>query len=344
MRMRLWIARAAWLLSIVALCPMPAGAIHLQEGPAPPFDRQPPPRLSDRLAEEMLRLARAGSGDVVYDLGSIETIPIMAARRFGARAVGIGLEPAQAEHAREAARAYSIGDRVRFIEGSLLTANLAEATVVTLDLSPNLNLRLEPILRRELRPGTRIVSHRYGIGAWRADETARGSDGTTLFLWTVPRPPARAPDIFFVPTQQPVIEQMLQLAGVTANDLLYDLGSGDGRIVVIAAQKYGARGVGVEIDPALVDISRQVARDAQVDNVVRFIEADLFTVDLSEATVVTLFLSQSINRRLEAKLKRELRNGARVVSHQFDMGEWKPDLTVEAEDGTSLYRWTVRKD
>jgi predicted RNA methylase len=343
MRMRLWIARAVWLLSIAALWPAAAGAIHSQEGPTPPTDRQPRSGVSDRVAQEMLRLARVESDDVVYDLGSIETIPIMAALRFGARGVGIGLESSQAEHARNAARVYSVSDRVRFVEGNLLTAGFGEATVVTLDLSPNLNLRLEPILRRELRPGTRIVSHRYGIGAWRADDTARGSDGTTLFLWTVPRLPAHTPDIFFVPTRQPIIEKMLQLAGVTANDVVYDLGSGDGRIVVIAAQKYGARGVGVEIDPALVNISRQVARDAQLESKVRFIEADLFNVDLSEATVVTLFLSQSVNRRLEAKLKRELKDGARVVSHQFDMGEWAPDLTVAAEDGTSLYLWTIRK-
>src|SRR6476620_8504482 len=88
--------------------------------------------------------------------------------------------------------------------------------------------------------------------------------------------PARTPDIFFVPTWQPVVYQMLELAGVTKDDVVYDLGSGDGRIVVLAAQKYGARGVGVELDPRLVEISRQVARDAQVTDRVRFVEGDLF--------------------------------------------------------------------
>jgi SAM-dependent methyltransferase len=159
----------------------------------------------------------------------------------------------------------------------------------------------------------------------------------------VPRPPARPPDIFFVPTRQSIVEAMLQLAGVTANDVVYDLGSGDGRIVVLAAQNHGARGVGVEIDPALVDISRQVARDAQVDSKVKFIEGDLFDADLSEATVVTLFLSPGINRRLEPKLKRELRNGARIVSRQFDMGGWAADRSVLAEDGTTLFLWTIRR-
>jgi len=320
MRMRRCVARVVCLLSMVALYPTAAGSVPWQKGPPPPAD----PRrssVSDRVAEEMLRLARVKSDDVVYFLGSSETVLIM----------------------RKAALAAGVSDRVRFVEGDLMTAGLGEATVVILDLSPDQNLRLEPILRRMLRPGTRIVSHRYGIGAWRADETSPGSDGTTLFLWTVPRLPARTPDIFFVPTPQPIIERMLQLAGVTANDTVYDLGSGDGRIVVVAAQKYGARGVGVEIDPALVGISRQVARDAGLESQVRFVEADLFNVDLAEATVVTLFLSHSTNRRLEAKLKRELRDGARVVSRQFDMGEWAPDLTVRAEDGTSLYLWTIRR-
>jgi SAM-dependent methyltransferase len=304
---------------------------------------QPAPEGRERIADEMLRLARVQPGDVVYDLGSIEVVPILAAERFGARGVGIGLEAAQAERARQAARGRGVSEKVSFVEGNLLATKFADATVVTLDLTPGLNLLLEPILRRELPPGARIVSHRFGIGAWRADETVKGSDGSTLYLWTVPRPPARTPDIFFVPTEQRVVEQMLSLADVTSTDVVYDLGSGDGRIVVIAAQKYGARGVGVELDPALIGISRQVARDAQLEERVRFIEGDLFEVDLSPATVVTLFLSQSINRRLEAKLKRELKPGSRIVSRQFDLGDWKPEKTVVAEDGTTLFLWTIRR-
>ena len=337
-----WVARAAALLAIVALWPMPASGVGFQQGPTGSSD--PPPRsgLSEPVAEEMLRLARVGAGDVVYDFGSMGTVAIAAAR-LGARGVGIGLDPAHAERGRQAARAYGVTERVRFVEGDLPATAFAEATIVTLDLSPDVNAKLQPILRRDLHPGTRIVSHRYGIGAWRAEAAARASDGATLFLWTVPRPPARTPDIFFVATPQPIVESMLELAGVTAKDVVYDLGSGDGRMVVIAAQNYGARGVGVELDPALVEISRQVARDAQVDSKVRFVEADLFTVDLSEATVVTLFLSPSINRRLETKLRQELRDGARIVSRQFDMGGWVPDRTITAEDGQKLYLWTIRK-
>jgi SAM-dependent methyltransferase len=152
----------------------------------------------------------------------------------------------------------------------------------------------------------------------------------------------RAPDIYFVPTWQPVVDQMLELAGVGKNDVVYDLGSGDGRIPIIAAQKYGARGVGIELDPKLVEISKQVAREAEVADRVTFIQGDLFQADISRATVVTLFLSASVNAELEPKLRRELRPGARIVSHQFPIGRWSPDKTVRAvDDGTDLYLWTV---
>ena len=154
--------------------------------------------------------------------------------------------------------------------------------------------------------------------------------------------PARSPDIFFAPTWEPVVFEMLQLAGVSAHDVVYDLGSGDGRIVILAAQKYGARGVGIEIDPKLVAISRQVARDAEVSDRVTFIEGDLFAADIAGATVVTLYLSTSVNRQLEAKLKRELRPGTRIVSHQFPIGDWTPERTVRsADDGTLLFLWTI---
>lgn len=154
--------------------------------------------------------------------------------------------------------------------------------------------------------------------------------------------PAPAPDIYFAPTWQPVVFEMLQLADLTADDVLYDLGSGDGRIVILAAQQYGARGVGIELDPKLVAISRQVAREAEVEHRVSFIEGDLFTADLAAATVVTLYLSPGVNRDLEPKLRRELRPGTRIVSHQFPIGNWRPLRTVtSAGDGTQLFLWIV---
>jgi cyclopropane fatty-acyl-phospholipid synthase-like methyltransferase len=186
------------------------------------------------------------------------------------------------------------------------------------------------------------VSREFGIGSWKPESSTRLADGTPLFLWVVPKRPAREPDILFVPTREAVADHMLQLAGIRASDVVYDLGSGDGRIVNLAAQKYGARGVGIEIDPPLVEIARRVAREAGVSDRAAFIEADLFTADLSPATIVTVYLSPSVNRRLEPKLRQELRPGTRVVSHQFPIGDWTPDKAVRAEDGTELYLWTVR--
>ena len=154
------------------------------------------------------------------------------------------------------------------------------------------------------------------------------------------RPPARTPDIHFVPTRQSVADAMLQLARVNSNDVVYDLGSGDGRIVIMAAQKYGARGVGIEIDPKLVRMSRETALEGAVEHKTTFIEGDLFTADISPATVVTLYLSLTVNMRLESKLKRELRPGTRIVSQRFPIGSWKPDTTAVAE-GEQLFLWTI---
>jgi SAM-dependent methyltransferase len=156
--------------------------------------------------------------------------------------------------------------------------------------------------------------------------------------------PARTPDILFVPTREVVADQMLMLARVTADDVVYDLGSGDGRIVNLAAQKYGARGVGIELQPRLVEIARQVARDAGIVDKVTFLEGDLFSADISRATVVTLYLSPSVNRTLESKLRRELAPGTRIVSHQFPIGQWEPDRVVRADDKTDLFLWTVRRE
>jgi SAM-dependent methyltransferase len=151
---------------------------------------------------------------------------------------------------------------------------------------------------------------------------------------------SRPPDVYFASTRQPVADAMLTLAGVTAGDVVYDLGSGDGRIVIMAAQKYGARGVGIEIDPKLVALSRELAREGGVDDKVSFIEGDLFTADISPATVVMLYLSTTINADLEPKLRRELRAGSRIVSQQFPIGRWMPARTLRAA-GQELFFWIV---
>lgn len=155
------------------------------------------------------------------------------------------------------------------------------------------------------------------------------------------KPPAPTPDIHYVPTSNGVANAMLKLAQVTANDVVYDLGSGDGRIVILAAKKYGAKGVGVELDPELVKEATKNAMKAGVSDRVTFRQGDLFKTDLSDATVVTLYLSNSINMRLRSVLQQQLKPGSRVVSHRFEMGDWKPDATVRLE-GTSVHLWTIR--
>jgi len=149
------------------------------------------------------------------------------------------------------------------------------------------------------------------------------------------------PDVIYVPTPQAAVDAMLDVAQVKASDIVYDLGSGDGRIVITAAKKYGARGVGIEIDPALVKKANDNAAAAGVANRVRFLTQDLFTSDISEATVVTLYLLQSINERLRPKLIRELKPGTRIVSHVFNMGpEWPPEKTIEV-DRSRIFFWTI---
>jgi precorrin-6B methylase 2 len=151
---------------------------------------------------------------------------------------------------------------------------------------------------------------------------------------------AQTPDIHYVPTPTEVVDAMLTVAKVTSTDLVYDLGSGDGRIVITAAQKYGARGIGIELDRDLVNQANRNARAAGVQDAVRFRRGDLFRQDLSPATVVTLFLSPSVNLRLQSKLLRELKPGTRVVSHQFPIGDWTPQAELDVA-GRKVYFWVV---
>jgi SAM-dependent methyltransferase len=151
----------------------------------------------------------------------------------------------------------------------------------------------------------------------------------------------RKPDVFYVPTPQPVVEAMLEMAKVTANDVVYDLGCGDGRIPIAAAQKYGARGVGIDIDPQRIAEANENAKTAGVTDKVRFLNQDLFTSDFKEATVVTLYLLPSLNEKLIPQLK-ALRPGTRIVSHAFDMGETWPAEDRREVAGKSIYFWTIK--
>ena len=152
--------------------------------------------------------------------------------------------------------------------------------------------------------------------------------------------PLRKPDARYVPSPQPVVEAMLGLARVGPADVVYDLGSGDGRIPITAARRYGARGVGIDIDPQRVAEANANARAAGVTDRVSFRNEDLFEADFSEASVVTLFLTPDVNLRLRPRLLRELRPGTRVVSYWHDMGDWKPERVVAADEA-NLYLWTI---
>jgi SAM-dependent methyltransferase len=149
-----------------------------------------------------------------------------------------------------------------------------------------------------------------------------------------------APDVPYVVTPDEVVEEMLRIAGVTEKDVVYDLGSGDGRIVITAAKRLGARGVGVEIDPDRVRLARDHAQRAGIGALVRFVEGDIFAADIREATVVTMYLLPGLNRRLRPKLLDELQPGTRIVSHDYDMGDWAADKVVRVGRST-IYFWVV---
>lgn len=157
--------------------------------------------------------------------------------------------------------------------------------------------------------------------------------------------PEKLLDVPFVPTDDDVIEAMLNLGKVGPKDVIYDLGSGDGRILITAARNRGAQGIGVEIDPLRIADAMDDAGRYRVEYLVDFIEEDIFTADFSAATVVTLYLLESINVQLRPRLLRELRPGSRIISHAFDMGDWKADEQVELRGGNmraiTIYKWIV---
>jgi SAM-dependent methyltransferase len=162
--------------------------------------------------------------------------------------------------------------------------------------------------------------------------------------------PRKKPDVPFVPTTEQAVQAMLKLADVKKSDTVYDLGCGDGRIVIAAAKSFGAHAVGIDIDPVRISEANENAKKAGVTSIVKFIEQDLFQADFHEATVVTLFLLPQVNLQLRPKLLQELKPGTRIVSNTFDMGDWKPDkeFTVGSDSGDDdmylsrkLFLWTV---
>jgi SAM-dependent methyltransferase len=159
----------------------------------------------------------------------------------------------------------------------------------------------------------------------------------------------RTPDVPYVPTTDEAVQVMLKLADVKKSDVVYDLGCGDGRIVIAAAKTYGARGVGIDINPVRIKEARENARKAGVENLVRFEENDLFKADIREASVVTLFLLSSVNLKLRPKLLEDLKPGTRVVSNTFDMGDWTPEKeqSIAGDDPDAnflshkFFLWTI---
>lgn len=157
-------------------------------------------------------------------------------------------------------------------------------------------------------------------------------------------PTGPEPDVEFIPTPPAIVDAMLDLAKVTSDDVVYDLGSGDGRVVIAAARRYGARGVGVEIDADLVRQATANAVEAGVADRVRFVTGNIFDADISEATVVTLYLLQSLNERLRPRLVRELKPGTRIVSHVFSMGPEWPPLQALRVQGHPIFLWTTSEN
>ena len=147
-------------------------------------------------------------------------------------------------------------------------------------------------------------------------------------------------DIHYIPTPTEVVDEMLRLAEIEEGDVVYDLGSGDGRIVIAAALDYGARGVGIEIDEGLIERSRENARKAGVEHLVEFRQEDLFETDLSDVDVLTLYLGDTLNLRLRKHILAQMKPGSRVVSQSFDMGDWVPDVEEQVAN-RPVYKWTV---
>ena len=178
------------------------------------------------------------------------------------------------------------------------------------------------------------------LAAAGATGVAQAHDSLRLLLAQAAPAQRRSPDVIFVPTPNDVVQKMLELAKVTPKDVVYDLGCGDGRIVIAAAQKYGVRAVGIDIDPQRISEANANAKAAKVTDKVKFVEADLFEADISEATVVTLYLLTRLNEKLKPKLLKDLKPGTRVVSHAFDMGDWKPEETASV-GASSVYLWRI---
>jgi predicted RNA methylase len=301
---------------------------------------------SVEVVRAMLELADIQSDDRVYVLGCGDGgIAMGAALLRGARVVVVDSSPATLTAARDRARRAGVESLIEFRQGNVLEVDIKEAQVVLTFLGSSVTHRLGARLQTHLKPGTRCVSWLPAprpVGMQGGDEG--DVEGGTLSLYKVPghsHPDSLAP---YVRTPLPVVRKMLDLADVTKDDVLYDLGCGDGRIVIEAARRHGTRGVGIDFDIRRIREARERARREGVEGLVAFRWEDIRDSDFSDATVVMLFLLPDANNRLRARLA-ALPEGTRVVSHRFDIEGWRPSATetLELPDGRSdtIYLWVV---
>ena len=305
------------------------------------------------VVDRMLEVAQVKKSDLVYDLGCGDgRIVVTAAKKYGCKAVGYDIDPQRIKESKENVAKNNVGDLVTIKQEDIFTLDLSNADVITLYLLPSLNVKLIPQLEK-LKPGARIVSHSFAMEGVEPDKvvTVKPSDSDwehTIYLWTAPikkKQEFREPDVIFVPTPQNVVDKMLEMAQVKKTDLLYDLGCGDGRIVVTAAKKYGCKAVGYDIDPQRIKESKENVAKNNVGDLVTIKQEDIFTLDLSNANVVTLYLLPSLNVKLIPQLEK-LKPGSRIVSHDFDMKGVIPDEVVTITPGDvygdhKVYLWTT---
>jgi len=280
---------------------------------------------------------------------------VTAAKKYGCKALGFDIDPQRIKESLANVEQNGVGKLVSIQQKDIFTLDLRDASVITLYLLPSLNVKLIPQLEK-LKPGSRIVSHAFDMKGVIPDQVVTVEDEDdpdqtyTLYLWTTPpkkeQPSqSRAPDVIFVPTPQEVVDKMLELAKVRQSDVVYDLGCGDGRIPVTAAKKYGCRAFGYDIDPQRVKESLENVANNGVGHLVTIEQKDIFTLDLSGANVVTLYLLPSLNVKLIPQLEK-LKPGSRIVSHDFDMKGVTPDQVVhlpgDDEFGShTIYLWTT---
>jgi uncharacterized protein (TIGR03000 family) len=337
------------------------------------------------VVDKMLEMADVTDQDTLYDLGCGDgRILITAAKNFKTKGVGIDIDPERVAEARAAVKKAGVEKLVEIRQGDLFKVkDLGKASVVTMYLLPEVNLKLKPILQKQLKIGARIVSHDYDMGKeWlplkREQLDDKAGDPHKVFLWmigaenkgafTKKDPEKKDPekkdpkekkrpklDVPYVPTPKAVVDKMLELAKVTKDDVVYDLGCGDGRIVIAAAKKYGCKAVGIDLDPKRVEEARANLKKAgpEIEKLVEIREGNALKVeDIGKASVVTLYLLPDVNLKLRPTLQKELKPGSRVVSHDFDMGDdWPAEKEHEMkaldDDGDeadhTIYLWTIKK-